>query len=381
MSTPAFDAIIAGGGLSGLSLAAHLATEGWCDRSVLIVDDPALTPAAVGWCFWSAAPGPLDPAVSRSFARAIVRADGRTIVLGLGSYRYRVVRRADLRRVVTRLVGDCPGFRMVSGHVDAVRDGNGPAEVVVDGETFTARWAFDSVTTRPLGSTMDARLAFTGYEVRADAPVFDDETPVLMDFRTIRGDGARFVYVLPQDRHRALVELTEFVPRHAEPPSQALRREILATYLDDVVGCRGYEVLRTESAVMALHTHPAPRRYGHVLAIGARGGLLKASTGYAYQRIEHDSAAIARSLVHNGHPFDIPAGRPRHRLLDAVLLDVLDRDPAQLERAFARLFSRNPAERVLRFLDEETSVADELRLIATLPPWPYLRALTARTLG
>ena len=67
----------------------------------------------------------------------------------------------------------------------------------------------------------------------------------------------------------------------------------------------------------------------------------------------------------------------RHHLLDAVLLDVLDRDLAQLERAFARLFLANPAERVLRFVDEDSRVRDELRLIASLPPVPYLRALIA----
>src|SRR5439155_22842533 len=145
-------------------------------------------------------------------------------------------------------------------------------------------------------------------------------------------------------------ELTAFVPRRARPPASAARRAALASYL------RGtdYEIVRTESAVLPLCAGSASRGVGRVLAIGARGGLVKASTGYAYQRIQRDSAAIAASLARHGHPFDTPPAVRRHRLLDAVLLDVLDRDPAELERAFARLFRRNPAERVLRFLDEDT---------------------------
>ncbi len=111
-----------------------------------------------------------------------------------------------------------------------------------------------------------------------------------------------------------------------------------------------------------------------MLRIGARGGLVKASTGYSYHRIQQDSAAIADSLVRHGHPFGRAAARRRYRLLDGVLLEVLHRDPAQLERAFARLFRANPAERVLSFLDEDTGARDELRLIAALPPVPYLRA-------
>jgi len=82
------------------------------------------------------------------------------------------------------------------------------------------------------------------------------------------------------------------------------------------------------------------------MSIGAAGGMVKASTGYAFSRIQRDSADIAdiaESLVRHGHPFATHAARPRFRLLDAILLEVLDRDPTQLELAFARLFSRNPA--------------------------------------
>jgi len=118
-----------------------------------------------------------------------------------------------------------------------------------------------------------------------------------------------------------------------------------------------------------------------VLTIGAAAGMVKASTGYAFQRIQRDSAAIAASLVQNGHPFATPAVRSRYRVLDAVMLDVLERDPAQLELAFAQLFRGNPVERVLSFLDEATRIADDLKLMASLPPGPYLRALARRTMS
>ncbi len=211
-------------------------------------------------------------------------------------------------------------------------------------------------------------------------PVFDPATPTLFDFRTPQGDGARFVYLLPDDPHRALVELTEFVPRGAQPPTPAARGAALAGYLRDVLRGGDHEILRTESAVLPLRAYPPARGSGRVLAIGAQGGLVKASTGYAYQRIQRDSAAIARSLAWRGHPFDIPPPRRRHRLLDAVLLDVLDRDPAQLERAFARLFFANPAERVLRFLDEDSAVRGELGLVVSLPKAPNVRALATRAM-
>jgi lycopene beta-cyclase len=380
MRTTEYDAVIAGGGLSGLSLAAHLAAGAWRDRSVLLVDDSAADPAAQAWGSWSAGTGLLDAAVSRTYRHVRIHAGAGSRVVALDPYRYRVVHRDDLRRVAMRIIDQAPRFTAVSGRVEHVRDAGDTAELTVDGQRVRTQWAFDSTgrATPPPSGAPDARLAFTGWRVRSHRPVFNPSLPTLFDFRTPQGDGARFAYVLPSGHDDALVELTEFVPRHADPPPAAEREAALRDYLSRVVRCDDYEVVRTESAVIPLYVRPAPRCWGHVIRIGARAGLIKATTGYAYQRIQRDSARIARSLSRYGHPCAIPPGRERHRLLDDVLLDVFDRDPPQLERAFARLFAANPARRVLRFLDEETRLHEELLLMASMPPLPYLRALAAR---
>jgi lycopene beta-cyclase len=366
-----YDAIIAGGGLAGLSLAAHLAAYGWGDRQVLVVDDGR--PSAGAWGFWSSDAGLLDAAVSRSYDRVRVHAGGTDAVLPLQPYRYHVVRRADLSIVVRRLLVAYPGFGFRQGTVGHIAE---DGAVTVDGQRIAARWVFDGVTREAAGTPVDARLAFTGWEVRCARPVFDPTVPVLFDFRTDQGDGARFVYVRPDDPYRALVELTAFVPRHASPPPSASRSAALAAYLPGK-----FEVLRTESAVLPLRTKVIRHVRGRVVGIGAAAGLVKASTGYAYTRIQRHSAAIARSLARYGDPYHLGPVRRRYRLLDAVLLDVFDRDPASLERAFGRLFAALPAPRVLRFLDEDARAGDIVRVMAALPPLPYLAALARRAGG
>lgn len=372
---PELDAVIAGGGLSGLSLAAHLAAGPWRERAVLMVDDsaPVRQPAS-GWGYWTAGVGLLDAVATRSYTRVQVHAGGVGAVVPLGRYRYRVVRRPDLERLVRSVMGSCPGFAFRHGRVESVRTRGDLAEVVVDGRTYRASWVFDSVTPEPPGSPHDAHLAFAGWEVKCAEPRFDPDTPVLFDFRTPQAGRARFAYVLPAKPDRALVELTEFTGRHTQPSTVDELAAALAVYLRPA---GPYDILRSESAVLPLRPAPVPRRAGCMLRIGVRGGLLKASTGYAYQRIQRDSAAIAASLVRHGHPFALPRPRRRYRLLDAILLEVLDRDPAQLERAFRQLFLAGPAERLLRFLDEESRLLDDIRMAATLPPGPYLRAAPA----
>lgn len=358
--------------MSGLSLAAHLAVADH-RHPVVVIDDGSRPLEDRTWASWSDRPGVLDAAASRWFERIRVHVNGRTTVVPLGRYRYRLVRGADLREVVRRFTDPLPHFTFRRGHVDRIdQDG-----LVVDGSRLRARWVFDSVLGPEVAPPADARLSFRGWYVRSERAAFDAETPTFFDFRTTQENGASFVYVLPFDAHRALVEHTSFTrPDAVEIPR--LQREALTAYLTDVVCAGGHEVEREEHAVLPLCAAQPPRRRGNVLSIGAEGGLLKASTGFGYQRIQRDSEAIAESMRRHAHPFDLPAPPGRFRTFDAVLLDVITQEPAQLERAFGALFRFRTAEPALRFLDEATRPPEEWRLFAAMPAPVYLAAAGRR---
>ena len=364
--------VIAGGGMSGLSLAAHLAVADH-RRPVVVVDDGSRPLETATWASWSAGPGLLDAAACRWFDKMRVHVNGRTNVLRLGRYRYRVVRGKDLAAVVRRYTDPLRHFTYEHGHVDGLADGG----LVVDGRFLRAEWVFDSVIGPAEPPPVDAQLGFRGWWVSSERAVFDAEIPTLFDFRTPQLRGASFVYVLPLDAHHALVEHTSFVAPGV-PQDEEAQRDALAEYLGEVAGAGHYEIEREEHAVLPLRAAPASRRQGHVLAIGARGGLLKASTGFAYQRVQRDSAAIAESMRQHGHPFDLPREAARFRLFDGVLLDVVTRNPGQLERAFGALFRYRTAEPALRFLDEATSVPQEWQLFAGMPAGTYLAAARQR---
>ncbi|SFR02445.1 lycopene beta-cyclase [Lentzea waywayandensis] len=364
--------VIAGGGVSGLSLAAHLAVTDH-RHPVVVVDDASKPLGDMTWASWSDRPGLLDAAASRWFERVRVHVNGRTTVLPLGRYRYRVVRGDDLLAVVRRYTDSLRHFTFHHGHVDRVEDDG----VIVDGRHMRAKWVFDSVVGPAEQPPADAALSFRGWQVHSERAAFDVETPTLFDFRTPQGHGASFVYVLPVDAHHALVEHTSFIAPGA-PQDVAAQREALAEYLADVVGTGGHDVEREEHAVLPLRSAQSPRRNGNALTIGVEAGMMKASTGFAYQRIQRDSAAIAESLRRHGDPFHLPASPSRFRMFDGVLLDVIRREPAQLEQAFGALFRFRTAEPALRFLDEATSVTQEWRLFAGMPAAPYLTAARHR---
>ncbi|MGY6652395.1 lycopene cyclase family protein [Amycolatopsis sp. TRM77291] len=369
--------LIAGGGLSGLSLVAHLVARPEHLGPIAVVDDGRRQLATAGWASWSAEPGLLDEAVSRTFDRFRVYAAGRGRIVGLGRYDYRFVRGDDLAAAVGKAAERRGDVVFRRGRITGIRQAGRGAEVLVDGEALRADWVFDSVF-GPGPAQVDGWLIFRGWHVRTAVPAFDSAAPTFFDFRTYQGRAASFIYVLPRGPQEALVEYTSFAPPRsrgvAYPKEQ---RNALREYLATILGVREYTVTLEESASLPLSASAVDRRRGSILAIGTKAGLVKASTGYAYQRIQADSAAIARSLAVHGHPFELPKPKARHLLFDATLLDVVARDPAQLERVFAALFDRASAEPVLRFLDEERSLPQEGKLFARLPPSLY-SAVTRR---
>ncbi|MCS7484750.1 lycopene cyclase family protein [Umezawaea endophytica] len=370
--------VIAGGGLSGLSLAAHLALETRWNEQVVVVEDGSHPVEAIAWSSWADRSNLLDTAVSSRFDRVRVHVGGRSRTLSLGRFRYQVVRGADFSRVVRHIAEPLGRFEFRHGHVDGITTSDGGARVVVDGEPVEARWVFDSVVGPLDPPPVDARLVFRGRRVRVERPVFDPEAPTLFDFRTSQVCCPAFLYVLPVSPTEALVEHTAFIAPDAPLPGVDAQHAALAAYLDDVLHAGRCEVVHEEGSVLRLTAGTAPRRRGSVLTIGTPAGMVKASTGYSYQRVQRDSAAVVRSLVEHGHPFDLPAVSARHRVFDAALLDVVTRDPRQLERAFAALFRGPSAEPALRFLDERSSIGLESRLFAGMPVGTYLKAVGRR---
>jgi len=103
--------------------------------------------------------------------------------------------------------------------------------------------------------------------------------------------------------------------------------------------------------------------------------------GYAFGRIQTDSRAIVRSLVHDQHPFDIPLPVPRYRLYDSLILQIMLHHPHDCAALCSAMFKHNSVPRIFRFLDEDGALSNDLRLIASLPPGRFIQAWVRRLLG
>ncbi len=376
-----YDFIFAGGGCAGLSLAYAMSQTEFRDRAMLIIDPVVKAYNDHTWCYWSREPSPFDALAYRTWDRIAFIAAGFAREFDLAPYRYRMVRGLDFYRHTREALTALPNVDFLRGEVERVVDAAGPekqrAEVLVNALTFTGDWVFDSryraTEYRPLTRRYHYLTQhFLGWEIETAAPVFDPATPRMFDFRTPQRGAMRFVYVLPYDARRGLVEYTLF-SKDLLPLAEY--EDALRAYIADVLGAREYRILEEERDLIPMTEHPAERRAGQrVLNIGTRGGRVKASTGYAFLRIQRDAAAIIRSLRARGHPFHLPAPPRRYRTFDAILLDILQYHGDLGQTAFTAMFRNNPLDRLFRFLDEEGDVYENLRLMASVPSWPFIRA-------
>ena len=371
----AYDVVIVGAGLSGLLLAGRLVDRSSVERRILVIDDGRHDIRARAWAYWSREPQLPFCATTAVWDAIAVHASGASTVLPIHPYRYVSLSGDQLHDALHERATARPHLEFRTGSATSVHEWADHAVITVDGAAVTARWAFDSRPVLPDAS--GPQLDFLGWEIDTAADAFDPTVATFMDFRGREPGTASFCYLLPTTARHALVEIAAF----RWGADRVDLTHALTGYVKQACGIPAWSVTRTEAGSLPLARPPCDVRSARVVSIGVRGGMLKASTGFAVERIQRHSAAVVESLDRYGHPHAITPPSRRHAWLDDVFLEVLRRDPDIVEEVMARLFSRNDATAVLRFLDEDSTALQEARLIATLPVPPFLSAAIRRPRG
>jgi lycopene beta-cyclase len=373
-----FDYIIAGGGAAGLSLAYQLVHSSLRERRILLIDREQKRSNDRTWCFWTRRPTFFNSIYFRSWQKVAIQSEEIFKAFDLGEYRYNMLRGIDFYNFVLQELANRPNIKLLTADIQQVRDTPDGVVVTAGGKSYSAGWAFDS-RFDPNGFSPDPlryhhlKQHFRGWEVETGADVFDSAAPTLFDFRTEQESGLRFFYILPFSPRSALVEYTIFSDELLKPE---VYEQKLANFLSQTLKIEHYTIIARESGAIPMTDYPFPRKLGeHVLAIGTLGGMVKPSTGYAFLRIQHDSAAIIRSLEQHGNPFEIKTNKARYRWFDSIILNILLQKGHLAKAIFIRMFTRNTIQRVFEFLDENATLAENIRFMATFKPLPFIRAM------
>jgi len=204
---------------------------------------------------------------------------------------------------------------------------------------------------------------FHGWFIETENDAFDPKVATLMDFSIDQKNECQFVYVLPHTKTKALVEHTFF----SEKLSDITEYErTLSSYIKNDLRISDYKITDTEYGVIPMTNASLPSyKGGKVLNIGTAGGATKASSGYTFIFIQEQCKRIVEGLKNNKPIHELNSNKnKRFNFYDSVLLRVLSEKKLPASEIFTQMFSKLPPSLPLKFLNESTSIFEELRVIS-----------------
>jgi lycopene beta-cyclase len=371
------DIVIAGAGLAGLSLLYRAMKAGiWNSLSIVVVDENLERPAQKNWSFWKKTPGAFDDLICRQWHSLLFfKSTGREMKLDVGGYTYNTIRSTDFQRHCLEFLRGFENISFVPEKVISISQNGGRCILTAEKSIYTGSYLFNSVYFLPVlkPGTQYFLQHFKGLMIKSAQLKLITDQAYLMDFRTTQEHGASFFYTLPFAPDQAFVEYTIF-SKKVLPISNY--DEKLVTYLKEVLCITEYEILDQEYGVIPMTDHQFQRFDGNVINIGSAGGDTRAATGYTFSNVQITVGHIIENWKSNRTPFfSKKAIGKKHEIYDATLLNVLDGGVYKGHQIFEDLFSGTKAKTVFSFLDARSSLLQEISLISSLRPLPFLKAM------
>jgi len=368
------DYLFAGAGASATLLLMCMEKQGLLkDKTILILDPDAKHNNDKTYCFWSDQNEHITTQcqhlISHQWSEVSVNRNKQE---SLFPKKYFHISGIDVYKELRRIIEKYNLQRVHSSVVELTPFENG-VKVITDTNIWESTLVFDSRPPKYLPLKKDdAHLlqSFIGYVITTNEPISNINCVDLMDFNVEQLGSTQFMYVLPLGEGKTLVELTRF---GLETISENEANPILDIYITRRFG--NYQIISKETGCIPMSTADiSVEALPGVISIGGRAGAVKPSTGYAFKNMFHHADRLAESFKKNLKPADITASS-RFRFYDRLLLLILTRQPSQGKSIFEALFKKNETKNVLQFLDEKTTLMQDIRIFLTLPIKPFLKAV------
>jgi lycopene beta-cyclase len=381
-----YDYIITGAGLAGLSLLMRMMQHPFFDTAqILVIDAAQKNTNDRTWCFWEKEPDIFEPIVCKKWKQVSFIAPSYKSELNLSPFVYKMIRGIDLYTHVLSLAASKSNITFCTERVLSVQTTQNGATVQLKNQTLTANKVFNSILFEPVNvqaqKSADYFLwqHFKGYEIKTETPVFNDGVATLMDFTVDQSKGTTFMYVMPTSSTTALVEYTLFTENLLAEKDY---NEAIQMYIQKTYGAVVYSISHQEFGQIPMTNFSFSGGAGNIINMGVAGGQVKGSSGYAFHFIQEKTKAVIADLVAGKNPLRTPNfSQKKFGLYDAVLLRVLQDKKLDGATIFTQIFSKNPPDRVFRFLNNESSLLDDLHIMASVPTRIFLPAALYALLG
>lgn len=378
--TTKYDYIIIGAGAAGLMLAETFGTDPFFKtKQVLILDKDRKDKNDRTWCYWEKGTGKFDDILFNEWNRIHYAGDTFQLDSPIAPYSYKMIRGLDFYSYMFNKIEALPNVSFRQHSVLSTTQNKEDVTVKTDTVTYTGNKVFNSVfdidlvkqqTKYPL-----VQQHFVGWFIKSEEPIFNSHSPTFMDFSIAQNGNTRFMYVLPFSEKEGLVEYTLFSPDVLKVAEYEKEIEL---YISKNLHCTSYEILEKEKGNIPMTCFSfSSCDKEQIMNIGLAGGWAKASTGYTFMNTQKKVKELS-SFMKKDLPLNTFSRKNKFWFYDLLLLDILYKQNSVGSRIFNSLFKKCKPQLLLKFLDEETSLLEDVKVISSCPKTYFIKALLRR---
>ena len=372
--------IFTGGGLGTLMTLYHFAKDNFYrDKQILVIEKESKNSNDRTWCFWDET-SIFDSIADKNWQKAWFKNTQEIQQLDLGSYHYKKVRSAAFYQYVRENIEQKLTVHFIQEEVIDFSELGQHCLVKTNTNNYTCNCVFNSIyDPNPVLNQKKFPLIqqhFIGWVVKTKEAVFTEDCPTFMDFSIEQNGNTRFMYVLPNSSSEALIEYTLFSKALLE---QNEYENAIMAYLKNL-GVTAYEIIEKEQGNIPMTCYPFwQKNTRNILHIGTAGGWTKASTGYTFKNAYKISKRVS-DFTKTNSDFRTFHSKTKFWFYDLLLIDILFENNKVGNQIFSALFNDGKAALIFKFLDEETSILEDLKVIWKCPKGIFIKALFNRML-
>ena len=374
-----YDYIFTGSGLSALmTVYKMILSQKFQTKSILLLDENAKQSNDRTWCFWDQKETLWENSISKKWNSVLFANADFKRNLELHPYQYNKIQGLDFYNQLLELIVNQKNIDFVQEKVLDIEESDSIVLVKTESQSFSCSQLFNSIYNPSLVNLRSKypllQQHFVGWFIQVETPIFNSEQATFMDFSVAQKGNTRFMYVLPTSETEALLEYTLF-------SKDLLSKEEYETEIEKYIqklGIQNYQIVEKEYGNIPMTCYPFwKHNTQNVINIGTAGGWTKASTGFTFKNSDKKSTELV-SFLETQTDFKKFHKKTKFWWYDLLLLDILDQKNETGAAIFSALFQKGNAPLILKFLDEETSLWEDVQVIWKCPKGLFINALLKR---
>lgn len=369
-----FDYIFCGYGLSSCIILYKMSSENFFrNKSILVIENSSVEINKT-WCFWDNKDSIWSDFIDKKWSDIRFKNIDTEIDYDLKQLRYNMISSSKFFKKIKKIVESKLKISLVYDDVLNISDENETVNVRSKNGQYTANKVFNSI---PKFTPYDDHKKFPkllqhfkGWTIKTNTSCFDPSIATIMDFSIDQKNETRFFYLLPKKNNEALIEFTLFTKNLIEEKEyeSEIKKYISSLNIKD------YEIISKEKGVIPMTCYPYDKyNSSNLINIGTAGGWTKPSSGYTFRFIDKFSDKLISFLI-SGRSFKNFKFRNRYWFYDLIFLDVLFNKNSVGSVLFETMFKKNSFSSIFRFLDNEGSYWDDLRIINSFPKLMFIKS-------